>query len=340
MELDYGYPYTGAARERLRAFLGSCGLKYDERVGFTVSVLEDGEIAASGSLDGAILKCIAVPASRAGKGLAAVIVSELVKEAARKGRYHLFLFTKPDNAELFSSLGFYQIVKTDAVLLMENKKDGVARFVAELSPLPSPPYKGGGEGKGDGAIVANCNPFTRGHLYLIETAAKQCETVRLFIVSEDRSRFSAGERYRLAAAGTAHIPNLLLHQTGPYLVSAMSFPDYFLKETVSPEAVNTELDLRIFAERFALPLGITRRYVGAEPSDPVTAAYNRQMAQVLPRYGIEVVELPRLEADGVPISASRVRRSIDEGDWPAVEALLPPAVYAALTRAPARRPAS
>jgi [citrate (pro-3S)-lyase] ligase len=339
MELYYGYPHTGTVRERLRAFLESCGLKYDERVGYTVSGLEDGEIAATGSLDGAVLKCIAVARAHAGSGLAAVIVSELVKEAARNGRYHLFLFTKPDNAELFSSLGFYKIVETDDVLLMENRKDGVARFVADLA-AEGAKLPGSSGRKTIGAIVANCNPFTRGHLYLIETAARQCDTLRLFIVSEDRSRFSAGERYRLAAAGTAHIPNLLLHQTGPYLVSAMSFPDYFLKDTVSPEAVNTELDLTICAERFALPLGITRRFVGAEPSDPVTAAYNRQMAQVLPRYGIEVVELPRLEADGIPVSASRVRRSIDEGDWPAVEALLPPAVYAALTRAPTHRPAS
>jgi [citrate (pro-3S)-lyase] ligase len=326
MELDYGYPYRGAALERLRVFLVSCGLRYDERVSYTVCALEDGDIAATGSLDGNILKCIAVSKVYEGEGLAARIVTELINEAARKGRHDLFLFTKPDNDELFSSFGFYPIVKTTEVLLMENKKDGVSRFVAELKgAFPA-------EGKISGAIVANCNPFTLGHLYLIESAAKQCDLLRVFIVSENRSRFSADERYQLVEAGTAHIPNLLLHRTGPYLVSAVSFPDYFMKDTVSPQEVNTELDLRIFAERFALPLGISRRFVGTEPSDPVTAAYNRQMIEVLPRYGIEVVELPRLENNGVPVSASRVRRLLDEGDFAAVESLVPPGVYSALAR--------
>jgi [citrate (pro-3S)-lyase] ligase len=327
--LDYGYPYRGTALEKLRSFLASCGLKYDERVSYTVTVLEEGDIAASGSLDGSILKCIAVSKDHGSEGLAARVVTELINEAARNGQYHLFLFTKPGNEELFSSLGFYSIVKTGEVLLMENKKDGIARFVAELEGAGLP-----GAGKTTGAIVANCNPFTLGHLYLIETAAKQCDVLRVFIVSENRSRFSADERYRLVEAGTAHIPNLLLHRTGPYLVSAVSFPDYFLKDSgpgsVSPQAVNTELDLRIFAERFAIPLGIRCRFVGTEPSDPVTAAYNRQMAEVLPPYGIEVVELPRLETGGIPVSASRVRQFMDEGNWSAIESLVPPAVYTAL----------
>jgi [citrate (pro-3S)-lyase] ligase len=136
----------------------------------------------------------------------------------------------------------------------------------------------------------------------------------------------------MVKAGTAHIPNLVLHRTGPYLVSSVSFPDYFMKDEVCPQAVNTELDLTIFAERFALPLGISRRFVGTEPSDPVTAAYNRQMAETLPRYGIEVVEIPRLETAGQPVSASRVRRFLNDGNWAAVEPLVPPEVYTALKR--------
>jgi [citrate (pro-3S)-lyase] ligase len=329
MELDYGYPCRGKALERLRAFLAASGLKYDDRVSYTVCAQEDGEIRATGSLDGAILKCIAVSKAHKGEGLAAIVVTELIKEALRNGLDHLFLFTRPENEELFSSLGFYTIVKTGDVLLMENKRDGITRFVSGLNGAEAPRA---GKGKITGAIVANCNPFTLGHLYLIESAAKQCGLLRVFIVSEDRSRFSAGERYQMAKAGTAHIPNLLLHPTGPYLISSVSFPDYFMKEadSASPRELNTELDLAIFAERFARPLGISRRFVGTEPSDPVTAAYNRQMAETLPRYGIELLEIPRLETAGLPVSAGRVRRFLDEGNWAAVEPLVPPAVYAAL----------
>ena len=35
-----------------------------------------------------------------------------------------------------------------------------------------------------GAIVMNCNPFTLGHRYLIETAAKQCKKLFVFVVEE------------------------------------------------------------------------------------------------------------------------------------------------------------
>jgi [citrate (pro-3S)-lyase] ligase len=155
----------------------------------------------------------------------------------------------------------------------------------------------------------------------------QCDLLYLFIVSEDKSVFSAETRLCMARQGTAHIPNLCLCPTGPYLVSSATFPDYFLKDL--PGAVtselNTELDLAVFVSCFARPLGINRRYVGTEPFDPVTAVYNKQMKEMLPSYGIEVIELPRFEnADG-PLSASRVRCLLENGNLDAVKALVPPA---------------
>ena len=44
----------------------------------------------------------------------------------------------------------------------------------------------GGTGKRTD-IVMNANPFTRGHQYLAEKAAAACDTLHLFIVSEDAS---------------------------------------------------------------------------------------------------------------------------------------------------------
>jgi len=322
MELISASPFHGTALEKLKDFLHQCRLEYDDRIEYTLSLVEDDRILASGSLDGSVLKCVAVaPACESG-GLAVKIVSGLLSEAARRGRLHLFLFTKPENSDLFQSLGFYPVAKTGSILLMENKKRGVELFVASLKK----PDDSDGASK-IGAIVANCNPFTLGHLYLIETAAMQCDLLYLFIVSEDKSAFSAETRLCMARQGTAHIPNLRLCPTGPYLVSSATFPDYFLKDSpgaVSPRELNTELDLTVFAERFAQPLRINRRYVGTEPFDPVTAVYNKQMKEVLPSYGIEVIELQRFEnADG-PLSASRVRSLLENGNLDAVKALVPP----------------
>ncbi|MDR3139137.1 MAG: [citrate (pro-3S)-lyase] ligase [Treponema sp.] len=320
MELRYGHPLGGEGLTRLKQFLRENGLSYDERAVFSVCAVEGDAIIAAGSLDGRVLKCIAVSPAFQKEGLAAIILTELIKEAGRRGLFHLFLFTKPENEELFGNLGFYAVEKTGSVLLMENKRDGIARFVAAL---PRPPA----EFSPAGAVIVNCNPFTLGHRYLIESAAARCGALYVFVVSENLSFFPADIRYELVRKGIAHIPHAYPHPTGPYLISAETFPDYFFRESLSPRDLNMELDLRIFVNHFALPLGISRRFVGTEPLDPVTAAYNRGMRELLPPSGIEVVEIPRLEIGGKPVSAGRVRELLQNGDLEGIRPLVPPATF-------------
>ncbi|MDR1399427.1 MAG: [citrate (pro-3S)-lyase] ligase [Treponema sp.] len=321
MDIRIGYPFRGKAMKELRGFLVQNGLTYDERITYSLCLIEDDEIVATGSLDGGILKCIAVSRDVQEGGLAARIVSGLIDEAARNGIFHLFLFTKPENEALFGSLGFYTITKTNDVLLMENKRNGVAAFVAALEKPEA--VTGVDMGMVTGAIVMNCNPFTLGHRYLAERAAAECGHLHIFVVSEEKSVFPAEVRLRLARAGTAHIKNVLVHPSGSYLISAATFPDYFIKDSVQAERINALLDITIFAECFARPLGITRRFVGEEPLDPVTRAYNQQMKEALPFWGIKVWELRRLEQEGVPVSASRVRELLAQGRLEEAGALVP-----------------
>jgi [citrate (pro-3S)-lyase] ligase len=324
VEINTGFPFRGEALEELRGFLEQNGLKYDEGVEFSVILREEDRIAAAGSLDGGVLKCIAVSREFQGSGAAARIVTELAAEAARRGRHHLFLFTKPENETLFGNLGFFSIAKTSEVLLMENQKSGIENFVKNIKA--NTPHLPGGETKTNkplGAVVVNCNPFSRGHRYLIETAAKRCALLHVFVVAENKSAFPAETRMSMVLRGTAGLPNVFVHSTGPYMVSSVTFPVYFLKDTASPEEVNTELDLTVFAEQFAKPLGIKVRFAGTEPLDPVTRKYNRQMAEILPRYGINFVEIPRLESRGAPVSASRIRELLREGNLEAVRELVP-----------------
>jgi [citrate (pro-3S)-lyase] ligase len=330
MEITCGFPFRGAALEALRVFLASQSLEYDAGVSFSACVYDGERLVGTGSLDGAVLKCIAVDPDYQGGGVAAAVVTELVKRAFSQGLRHLFLFTKPSNEDLFASLGFYAIAKTRDALLMENQRDGLARFIASLkNPYRAAPLEAGTV---TGAVVANCNPFTRGHQYLIERAASQCAWLHLFILSEDKSEFTAEARRNMAAAGTAHISNVIVQPTGPYLVSGATFPDYFLKKAalskdITPADVNGALDLALFAERLAPPLGITRRFVGAEPFSPMTARYNALMQEMLPHYGIAVTELPRLEQNGQAISASRVRTLLKAGDLEAARHLTPETTF-------------
>lgn len=317
-------PLQGRRLAALRDFLLKNGINYDEGVQFTVLALEDDDIIASGSLDGNVLKCIAVSAEHQGGGLAATVVSRLVSQAVLEGIIHLFLFTKPENDRLFAGLGFYEIARTEDVLLMENKRGGIREFVMSLE---APPCEGV-----VGAVVANCNPFTNGHLFLIEKASAGCDLLRLFILSEDKSRFSASNRLELVRAGTKHLKNVVVHPTGSYLVSSATFPDYFLKDKAGAGDVSTALDLTVFAECFARPLGITKRFVGTEPLCSVTSAYNRQMKLILPERGVEVVEIPRMEIGGEPVSASRVRELLDRGDMAGLRPLVPETTFSFLER--------
>ena len=96
------------------------------------------------------------------------------------------------------------------------------------------------------------------------------------------------------------------------MISAATFPTYFLKENEDAAALQTELDAILFATRIAPALHITRRFVGAEPFDPVTRRYNRALDAVLPPRGIQLIEILRLEEAGEPISASRIRALLNE----------------------------
>jgi len=79
-------------------------------------------------------------------------------------------------------------------------------------------------------------------------------------------------------------------------------------------------------------LGITRRYVGTEPLSPMTARYNEALKTHLPEAGIQLREVPRLEAEGAPISASRVRQLLSEKDPEPLKQLLPESTLAYLKK--------
>lgn len=316
MHLVTGQPMQGTMLRRLEAFLKSCGLEYDASIRFTAALMEDDQIIATGSLDGATLKCIAVSPAHQGEDLTAQIMTLLLQEAASRGLKHLMLYTKPRNQYLFRSFGFHPVIRTADCLMMENRRGGLDMFIAGLE-------KPSDNAQPVGCIVANCNPFTRGHRYLIETAAAECAWLHLFILSEDRGLFSAQDRLSMVRAGCIDLKNVLVHTTGPYMVSSATFPSYFIKDKARVDDIHCELDVRLFGEKIAPALGITRRYVGTEPNCMVTAHYNEQMKQLLPGYGVQLTEIERKSFGGSAISASRVRELIERGQVDALTGLLP-----------------
>lgn len=316
--------YDRRTRAQVVSLLAREDLTLDAHLDYTCAVLDDdGDVIATGSCFASSLRCFAVEKEHQGEGLLNTVVSHLIEVQAARGNFHLFLYTKPKSARFFADLGFYEIVRLDSTLVfMENRRSGFASFCQRLA--------GTRRVGSAAAIVMNANPFTLGHRYLVEQAAKEYVTVYLFVLSEDASLFPADVRYNLVQEGVKDLPNVVLHRTEDYLISAATFPSYFLHDSKSAICASARLDLALFV-KIAAALGVTARFVGEEPTSVVTGLYNEIMAQELPKAGIRCVIVPRLEKDGRIVSASSVRQAIHDGDMEAARAMLPPSTWAYLT---------
>lgn len=311
---------SGRKFQQWQQFLAAAALKADTDTDQTVTVWEDDEIIACGSRKGNLLKCIAVDPAHQGEGLTATVLTELKQEAFREGHKQIFLYTKPRNRMLFSPLFFYPVAQTDAVLLMESTRNGIENFLKSLEAAPEKAGK-------TGCIVMNADPFTLGHQYLAETAAARCDHLYIFVLSEDKGTFSAVERTELVKAGTAHLKNVTVYPTGPYLISSATFPKYFLKDKETAQREHYVLDLAVFTKWFVPYFGIQCRFAGTEPTCAVTGGYNRCMAELLPQAGVEFVEIPRKQEMDIAISASTVRREMEAGNLEALKKLVPEATF-------------
>ena len=322
-----GRPLTGGELQRLKAFLERQCLDYESGIEYTVCLLDDAtlEIIGTGSVEHNVLKCVAIDPPRRGEGLAGTILSHLIEYEFEAGRPHLFLFTKPENHGMFEDLGFYPILQTPEILLMENRKNGISSYLEELKY--ETPFEALEARKRIGTVVVNCNPFTLGHRYLMETAAADCDFLHVFVLSDNRSAIPAEDRYRLVREGISGIPNIILHRTSDYLVSAATFPTYFIKEKATADQANCSLDLELFGRRIAPPLHITCRYVGTEPICRVTNSYNQAMKKILPELGIQVREIERIQVEGQPVSASVVRALAAKGELRQLKKLVPESTY-------------
>lgn len=177
-----------------------------------------------------------------------------------------------------------------------------------------------------GAVVMNCNPFTKGHRHLIEYASAKVDTLIIFVVEEDASFFSFDSRIAMVRAGVADLGNVRVVPSGRYNISKSTFAQYFEKDKQIESIESMEYDVIIFCGVTAGIMNISCRFAGEEPADVVTKQYNETMKEVLPEYGLEFVEIPRLAVDKDDkeyISASKARECIKNGNWNKLTNYLP-----------------
>lgn len=317
-------PSNKRAMAQMDALLAREGIERDRNLTYSAAIYDDdGQMIATGSLFENTLRCLAVDSAHRGEGLMAVIVAHLVQAQIERGHTHLFLYTKVDSAKFFALLGFTEIARVDGRLVfMENRRDGFSRYLKSLAP-----YAGERPGA---ALVMNANPFTLGHETLVARAAKENERVVLFVLSEDRSLVPYSDRMAMVKAACAKYGNVSVVSSGSYMISSATFPSYFLKDADVVTRTHAELDATLFT-RIAAALNLTRRYVGEEPFSHTTSLYNEALAAVLPKAGVELVVIPRAQAQGEAISASHVRQLIHDGHIEAIRPLVPETTYTYLT---------
>ena len=363
MEIQTLNPATPRQRQRIEAFLKRNALRIDDMNYYAAVLDDDGEMIAGGGLKDDVIKCVAVDNAHKGEAIANTLVSHLISHANQEGYGCIKLFTKPKNRQLFESLSFRLLAEAPEAVLMETGIGGISNTVEALKKIKeeSEKYKEyNKECKEDskeckeeektnlntttpqhlntsylntstpqhlnttmqptGCIVMNCNPFTLGHRYLIEQAAKQVERLYVMVVREDCSLFAYTERKAMVEQGVADIENVSVIDGSDYAISRATFPTYFLKRLDDAADTQMLLDLDLFRRHIAPALGATVRFVGTEPTDQLTRRYNQLMHEALK----DVREINRLEKDGNAVSASRVRKAMEEGDMNTIRQLVPP----------------
>jgi len=313
-------PRDTRAQKQVDALLEQEGIRRDGNLDYTCGLFDDDwKLIATGSCFGNTIRCLAVSSQRQGEGLLGQVVTHLMEVQAQRGNTHLFLYTKPQSAKFFGDLGFYEIARVEGSLVfMENRRRGFSDYCAALG-------KDRREGT-SAAVVMNANPFTLGHLHLVEKAAAENDSLHLFVLSEEAGPIPFAVRRKLVREGVGHLPNVVCHDSGPYIISGATFPSYFLKDEDTVIRTHAALDLAVFG-KIAPCLNITRRYVGEEKASHVTALYNQEMAARLPGLGIECRAIPRLEHEGRPVSASTVRQAIHDGRLEEIRPLVPASTW-------------
>lgn len=315
---------TGGEMADARRLLAWQGLAFEDGCDDLVGMYEGGRLVATAARAGPVLKMFAIDPAHQGGEVLGALATELTRLGRAAGEESFFVFTRPEHAVSFEALRFRLLATHEKAALLEYG-GGLAAYLARHAPLARP-------GR-NGATVVNGNPFTLGHQHLVETASRQVDTLYLFVVREDRSVFPFAARYRLAQEATRHLPNVVLLDTGRYAVSAATFPTYFLKRLDEAAAAQMQLDVRVFAAHLAPPFGIRTRFVGEEPFDATTAAYNRAMREVLPQYGVALVAIARRAGPDGPISATRVRAALARRDFDAIGRMVPEPTLAYLRSA-------
>ncbi|MBU1145411.1 MAG: GNAT family N-acetyltransferase [Firmicutes bacterium] len=289
-------------------FLEENNLKYDEDIVETYYIEEFDKIIGSISRSKDIIKALAVDIDYRGENIANILVSEVMNSMRYNNVYHFQVYTKTEYEVVFTSMGFNTLAKTEKVCILESGNPSIEIEIQKMKLQIEKRFHIDVLEHSIGAIVVNCNPITLGHYHLIEEASKKHEYFIVLVVEEDQSIFSFKERFSLIYLALTSFENIIILPSTQYIVSALTFPSYFLKSLDEVEKEHAKLDAIIFKNYFMKSLNIRKRYIGSETTS-VMVMYNSILKEIL-KDKINIQE--RFKFKKEIISASLVRKLIFE----------------------------
>ena len=295
-------------KDLVKEFLNRFDLKYANDITKTFYCIDNDNIIGTISCSDYIIKDLAVLDNYQGENIAGMLISEILAYFRENKIYSYQVFTKPMYVNTFKSLGFKEIVTTSKVAMLEGGVSSIEDEIKKIKNVLELNF-GALEDIDLAALVLNANPITNGHVYLIEQAKKEHNCVVVFIVEEDKSLFSFKERLSLAYLATRRLSNVYVMASSKYIVSSLTFPDYFLKNETEKVEENARIDALVFKNYFMKMLHIKKRYVGSEVSNKMNI-YNNALKEILKD---DLVIVNRLEENGEAISAKKVRSLFEDG---------------------------
>jgi [citrate (pro-3S)-lyase] ligase len=300
--------------QQARSLIEAHGLRFEENFDLLLGIFEAGELIATGARERNIFKMLCIREDFQGGPYLGELLTGLMDSGVASGHQSFFVFTKPEYSSSFQQFNFSPLVRHHKVCLLESG-NGLQKYLQRHQNLVKPGH--------NGAVVVNCNPFTLGHRYLIETAAAQVDQLYVFVVREDRSIFPFDIRYRLVCEGTADLANVSVLDTGDYAVSSVTFPAYFLKPDEDVQALQMEIDLILFGKHLAPFFKIEKRFIGTEPYCRTTRIYSDAMPWMLAPFNVKTVQLERKKNRDQVISAYRVREALKKEAFSTLKNLVP-----------------
>lgn len=300
--------------QRLKEFVERQGLVYDDDIDLALVIIENNKIVASACKKNDIFEMIAVDPEYHHMNYLGVLLTELINYCYEANIYHYFVFTKAIYKAHFKSFNFKLLASYEDIVLFEYGTPDFDHYFDNIKLNPD---------LLTGSIVMNLNPFTLGHLDLIQNALTKVEQLIIFVVEEDKSFFKFEDRLELVRDGVKELENVIVVPSGPYIISQATFPTYFLKELDDATLYYTNIDIQLY-KKIMDKLNIKYRFVGEEPIDKLTAFYNQQLKLNLKD---QLIVFPRKEHDHHVISASYVREKLNEHDFEAIKPVVTNHVY-------------